>query len=110
MPASQHQNPKSDIEISQSAKKTPILEIAKNKLGIEAENLEPYGHYKAKISMDYIKSVKNKKDGKLILTFSGGSLQASSDLTHWNPVEGALGGTYEVELPATGKTFYRVAQ
>jgi len=67
MPASQHQNPKSDIEISQYAKKTPILEIAKNKLGIEAENLEPYGHYKAKVSMDYINSLKGKKDGKLIL-------------------------------------------
>jgi hypothetical protein len=50
------------------------------------------------------------KDGKLILTFSGGKLEASNDLIHWNPVEGALGGTYEVELPATGKTFYRVAQ
>src|ERR1700746_1768603 len=67
MPASQHQNPKSDIEISQSAKKRPILDIAKEKLGIGAENLEPYGHYKAKVSMDYIKSLKNKPNGKLIL-------------------------------------------
>ena len=67
MPASQHQNPKSDIEISQSAKKTPILEIAKNKLGVAAENLEPYGHYKAKVSMDYINTLKDKKNGKLIL-------------------------------------------
>jgi formate--tetrahydrofolate ligase len=67
MPASQHQNPKSDIEISQSAKKTPILEIAKNKLGIAAENLEPYGHYKAKVSMDYINTLKDRKNGKLIL-------------------------------------------
>ena len=41
MPASQHQNPKSDIEISQSAKKRPILDVAKEKLGIGAENLEP---------------------------------------------------------------------
>src|SRR5262249_10666970 len=67
MPASQHQNPKSDIEISQSAKKRPILDIAKEKLGIASENLEPYGHYKAKVSMDYIKSLKDKKNGKLIL-------------------------------------------
>src|SRR5690242_13044830 len=67
MPASQHQNPKSDIEISQSAKKRRILEVAKNKLGIAAENLEPYGHYKAKVSMEYIKSLKDKKNGKLIL-------------------------------------------
>src|SRR5271156_175769 len=67
MPASQHQSPKSDIEISQAAKKRPILDIAKEKLGIAAENLEPYGHYKAKVSIDYIKSLKDKKNGKLIL-------------------------------------------
>ena len=67
MPASQHQSPKSDIEISQAAKKRRILDIAKEKLGIAPENLEPYGHYKAKVSMDYIKSLKDKKNGKLIL-------------------------------------------
>src|SRR5689334_3846855 len=67
MPASQHQNPKSDIEISQAAKKRPILDIAKEKLGISPENLEPFGHYKAKVSMDYVKSLANKKNGKLIL-------------------------------------------
>ena len=67
MPASQHQNPKSDIEISQTAKKRLILDVAKEKLGIAAENLEPYGHYKAKVSMDYIKSLKDKNNGKLIL-------------------------------------------
>jgi formate--tetrahydrofolate ligase len=67
MPASQHQNPKSDIEISQSAKKRPILDIAKEKLGIAAENLEPYGHYKAKVSMDYVKSLQSRKNGRLIL-------------------------------------------
>src|SRR5438874_7387057 len=67
MPASQHQSPKSDIEISQSATKRRILDVAKEKLGIAAENLEPYGHYKAKVSMDYIKSLKDKPNGKLIL-------------------------------------------
>jgi formate--tetrahydrofolate ligase len=67
MPASQHQSPKSDIEIAQAAKKRPIMELAKEKLGIAPENLEPYGHYKAKVSMDYIKSLKDKKNGKLIL-------------------------------------------
>jgi formate--tetrahydrofolate ligase len=67
MPASQHQNPKSDIEISQAAKMTPIMEIAKKRLGIDAQNLDPYGHYKAKVSMDYIKSLKDKPNGKLIL-------------------------------------------
>src|SRR6188508_1347912 len=67
MPASQHQNPKSDIEISQTAKKRRILDVAKEKLGIAPENLDPYGHYKAKVSMDFINSLKGKKDGKLIL-------------------------------------------
>jgi formate--tetrahydrofolate ligase len=67
MPASQHQNPKSDIEISQGAKMTPIMEIAKKRLGIASENLDPYGHYKAKLSMDFVKSLKNRPNGKLIL-------------------------------------------
>jgi formate--tetrahydrofolate ligase len=67
MPASQHQSPKSDIEIAQTAKKRPIMDIAREKLGIAPENLDPYGHYKAKVSMDYIKSLKDKPNGKLIL-------------------------------------------
>ncbi len=67
MPASQHQSPKSDIEIAQAAKKRPIMEIAREKLGIAPENLEPYGHYKAKLSMDFIKSLKDRPNGKLIL-------------------------------------------
>jgi formate--tetrahydrofolate ligase len=67
MPASQHQSPKSDIEIAQAAKKRPIMDIAREKLGITPENLEPYGHYKAKVSMDYIKSLQSKPNGKLIL-------------------------------------------
>src|SRR5947209_1262118 len=67
MPASQHTNPKTDIQIAQEAKKRPIMELAKDKLGIAAENLEPYGHYKAKLSMDYIKSLQSKPNGKLIL-------------------------------------------
>jgi formate--tetrahydrofolate ligase len=67
MPASQHQNPKSDIEIAQAAKMRPIMELAKEKLGIAPENLNPYGHYKAKVSMDYIKSLQDRPNGKLIL-------------------------------------------
>src|SRR3978361_22947 len=67
MPASQHQSPKSDIEISQTAKKRRILDVAKEKLGVGAENLDPYGHYKAKVSMDYVKSMAGKPNGKLIL-------------------------------------------
>src|SRR3981081_2261078 len=66
-PASQHLNPKSDIEISQSATKRLILDVARDKLGIGPEHLEPYGHYKAKVSMDFIKSLKSRPNGKLIL-------------------------------------------
>jgi formate--tetrahydrofolate ligase len=65
--ASQHARPKSDIEIAQAAKKRPILEVAREKLGIGPENLEPYGHYKAKVSMDFIKSIQGRPNGKLIL-------------------------------------------
>ncbi|MVA95683.1 formate--tetrahydrofolate ligase [Nitratireductor sp. CAU 1489] len=57
---------KSDIEIARGANKKPIQEIGA-KLGIPAEHLLPYGHDKAKISADFIRSVKSKSDGKLIL-------------------------------------------
>jgi formate--tetrahydrofolate ligase len=67
MPAAQHTNPKSDIEIAQSAAKRPIMDVARERLGIAPENLEPYGHYKAKVSMDYIKSLQSRPNGKLIL-------------------------------------------
>jgi formate--tetrahydrofolate ligase len=67
MHAAQHTNPKSDIEIAQSATKRPIIDVAREKLGIAPENLEPYGHYKAKVSMDYIKSLQSRPNGKLIL-------------------------------------------
>jgi len=57
---------KTDIEIAQSATLKKINIIAE-KLNIPQESLEPYGHYKAKISMDFIKSLESKEDGKLIL-------------------------------------------
>jgi formate--tetrahydrofolate ligase len=65
--ASQHANPKTDIEISQAAKKRPIIDVARERLGIGPENLEPYGHHKAKVSMDFIKSIQGRPNGKLIL-------------------------------------------
>ena len=57
----------SDIDIAQKAKMQRISKLAVEKLGIAEEHLEPYGHYKAKVSLDYIDSQKNKPDGKLIL-------------------------------------------
>jgi formate--tetrahydrofolate ligase len=67
MPASQHAQPKSDIEIAEAAALRPILQIGRDKLGIEGEHLEPYGHYKAKVALDYIATLKNRPNGKLIL-------------------------------------------
>jgi len=57
---------KTDVQIGQEAKMLHIVEIAKN-LGIEEKDLELYGNYKAKISLDVLKKLKDKKDGKLIL-------------------------------------------
>ena len=57
---------KTDIEIAQEAKLQPITEVAK-KLELNADDLELYGRYKAKISNEYLNSIKDKKDGKLIL-------------------------------------------
>jgi len=57
----------SDIEIAQAAKMQRIAAVAKEKLGIGEEHLEPYGHYKAKVSLKYLETLKGKKDGKLIL-------------------------------------------
>ncbi len=66
-PAEQHSKPKSDIEISQAASMRPVADVAREKLGIDVKNLEPYGHFKAKVSLDYVKTLKDRKDGKLIL-------------------------------------------
>lgn len=56
----------SDIEIAQKAHMLHITEVA-GKLGIGEEDIELYGRYKAKLSMDLIKRVQDKPDGKLIL-------------------------------------------
>ena len=58
--------PPSDIEIAQRAKMERITRVAE-KLGIPEEHLEPYGHYKAKVSLDFVESMKGKRDGKLVL-------------------------------------------
>lgn len=55
-----------DIEIAQQAKIKRIYEIAE-KLGLEDDDIEPYGHYKAKLSETLFEKIKNKSDGKLIL-------------------------------------------
>ncbi len=57
----------SDIAIAQQAHKRPILELAADRYGIGPELLAPYGHYKAKVSLDYVDSLKDRKEGKLVL-------------------------------------------
>jgi len=59
--------PASNIEIAQQAKMLPIVGLAKARLGIPEESLEPYGRFKAKISLDYIATLKDRPQGKLIL-------------------------------------------
>lgn len=60
---------KNDIEIAQSAKMEPISDIAK-KIGLLEDDIELYGKYKCKISLDAIKRLENNKDGKLVLVTS----------------------------------------
>jgi formate--tetrahydrofolate ligase len=62
----QHRNPKSDIEIAQAATMRPIGEIAA-RLGIPDDAVSPYGRYKAKIGLDYIASLADRPNGKLVL-------------------------------------------
>jgi formate--tetrahydrofolate ligase len=64
--ADQHQHPQSDIEIAQAATMRPIGDIA-TKLGIPDEAISPYGRYKAKVALDYVDSLKDRPNGKLIL-------------------------------------------
>ena len=57
----------SDIDIAQQATLERIAVVAADKLGIADEHLVPYGHFKAKLSLDYLESIKNRPNGKLIL-------------------------------------------
>jgi formate--tetrahydrofolate ligase len=56
-----------DIEIAQQAKLSHISDLAEDRLDIPASQLEPYGHYKAKISSEFLDSLSDKPDGKLVL-------------------------------------------
>ncbi len=57
----------SNIEIAQQAKMRPIVPLGQERLGIPPESLEPYGHYKAKVSLEFLASLAGRPDGKLIL-------------------------------------------
>src|ERR1700759_3944111 len=56
-----------NIDIAQQAKMRPILDIARERLGIPEESLEPYGRYKAKVSLDYVRQLADRPDGRLVL-------------------------------------------
>ncbi len=58
---------KNNIEIAQAAKLRPIAALAQDRLGIPEEALEPFGRYKAKLSLGYIDSLRDRPDGKLVL-------------------------------------------
>lgn len=58
---------KSDLEIAQQAKLQRIIPLAEEKIGIHADALSPYGHYKAKLAQEYIHSLQDRPQGKLIL-------------------------------------------
>ena len=58
---------RSDLEIAQAATKRPILELAADRLGIPNEQLEPYGRFKAKLSLEYIDTLAARPNGKLVL-------------------------------------------
>jgi len=62
----QSSKPASDIEIARAAPIRPITEIGA-RLGIPADALQPYGHYKAKVDLDFIRGLDSNPDGKLIL-------------------------------------------
>src|SRR5260370_39098965 len=62
----QHRNPKSDIEIAQAATMRPIGEIA-DKLGVPEDAVSPYRRYKAENSLDYVRSLADPPNAKLIL-------------------------------------------
>ncbi|MCC6708107.1 MAG: formate--tetrahydrofolate ligase [Gammaproteobacteria bacterium] len=57
----------SDIEIAQAATMQPIVELVGSRYGIASAHLVPYGHYKAKLSLDYIRELEARPDGKLVL-------------------------------------------
>ena len=58
---------KDDIAVARGVKLRRVVELAKERLGIDADDLEPYGHYKAKLSDALISRVQSRPDGKLIL-------------------------------------------
>ena len=58
---------RTDIEIAQSAAMRPIVDLARERLGIPNQALEPFGHFKAKIDLKWLDTLADRPDGKLVL-------------------------------------------
>jgi formate--tetrahydrofolate ligase len=56
-----------NIDIAQRANMRPIVQVARDRLGIPEERLEPYGRFKAKVSLDYVGQLSDRPDGRLVL-------------------------------------------
>src|SRR5580765_5308940 len=100
----------SDIEIAQKAKLERISKVALSKLGIAEEHLEPYGHYKAKVSLKYLDSLKARPNAKLVLVTAISPTPAGEGkttttvglgdaLNHIGKKGGAAGGGYAQVVP-----------
>src|SRR5215470_18655881 len=63
----QHRSPKSDIQIAQEARMLPIAQVGHRRLGINLSDLLLYGHFKAKVSLDYLNKLQPRPNAKLIL-------------------------------------------
>ena len=57
----------SDIEIAQQAAMQEVIQLAEKKLGLASQHIDPYGHFKAKVSLDVMDELAKRPDGKLIL-------------------------------------------
>jgi formate--tetrahydrofolate ligase len=65
--ADQHSRALSDVEIAQAARLLPILDVARDRLGLAPEHLQPYGHTKAKVDLACLRGLSDRPDGRLIL-------------------------------------------
>jgi formate--tetrahydrofolate ligase len=61
----QHTKALSDVDIAQAARLLPILDVARDRLGIGTEHIQPYGHTKAKIDLAYLRTLHDRPDGRL---------------------------------------------
>src|SRR5207237_5413866 len=66
----QHKNPKTDIQVAQEAHMLPIAQVGHRRLGINLSDLLLYGHFKSKVSLDYLNTLQPRPNAKLILITS----------------------------------------